>query len=214
MALPEHPGNEEGWNGHGNQCTATSHRTGVRCKGPAIRGLTVCRTHGGNAPAARAAAARRVAEHEAELKALRLAERYEADIDPDADMVDHYRRLLATALAWNQICEQLIAELPAIDYTTAAGEKKLQHAVSIFERSLDRAEKFLNNAQHLNLEERNTRAREAQVIALGTLWRTWSQDLLHHIAHRIAHHDDATAIMADITTDAEALAKQHLNAKT
>jgi len=28
------------------RCTATSKRTGERCKGPAVRGWTVCRFHG------------------------------------------------------------------------------------------------------------------------------------------------------------------------
>ena len=28
------------------RCTATSKRTGVRCKGPAVRGARVCRSHG------------------------------------------------------------------------------------------------------------------------------------------------------------------------
>ena len=28
------------------RCTATSKRTGQRCKGPAVRGWTVCRFHG------------------------------------------------------------------------------------------------------------------------------------------------------------------------
>ena len=28
------------------RCTATSKRTGVRCKGPAVRGWSVCRFHG------------------------------------------------------------------------------------------------------------------------------------------------------------------------
>jgi hypothetical protein len=34
------------------QCTARSKRTGERCKGPAVRGWTVCRFHGagGGAP--------------------------------------------------------------------------------------------------------------------------------------------------------------------
>ncbi len=35
------------------RCTATSKRTGERCKGPAVRGWQVCRFHGarGGAPA-------------------------------------------------------------------------------------------------------------------------------------------------------------------
>lgn len=37
------------------RCTATSKRTGVRCKGPAVRGWSVCRFHGagGGHPAGR-----------------------------------------------------------------------------------------------------------------------------------------------------------------
>lgn len=33
----------------GRQCTATSKRTGERCRGPAVRGRNVCRMHGGHA---------------------------------------------------------------------------------------------------------------------------------------------------------------------
>lgn len=42
------------------QCTATSKRSGERCKRPARRGLTVCYMHGGNTPVARDAAERRL----------------------------------------------------------------------------------------------------------------------------------------------------------
>lgn len=44
------------------RCTATAHRTGERCKAPAIRGGSVCRVHGGSAPAVRKAAKERLLE--------------------------------------------------------------------------------------------------------------------------------------------------------
>lgn len=47
------------------RCAATAKRTGTRCARYAIEGGTVCRVHGGAAPAVRAAAARRTAEAKA-----------------------------------------------------------------------------------------------------------------------------------------------------
>lgn len=43
-------------------CSATARSTGQRCKRPAIRGGSVCRIHGGLAPAVQAKAARRLAD--------------------------------------------------------------------------------------------------------------------------------------------------------
>lgn len=51
------------------QCTAISKGSGKRCRRAAIHGATVCRMHGGAAPQVKAAAARRVAEAEAQQAA-------------------------------------------------------------------------------------------------------------------------------------------------
>lgn len=48
--------------GHPRQCTATSQRTGERCRRFAIQGGHVCPHHGGSAPAVRAAANARLAD--------------------------------------------------------------------------------------------------------------------------------------------------------
>jgi hypothetical protein len=45
---------------NGRQCTATSHRTGERCKRRPILGGNVCPVHGGSAPQVIAAARRRL----------------------------------------------------------------------------------------------------------------------------------------------------------
>jgi hypothetical protein len=47
------------------QCTAKSSRTGKRCGKQAIKGATVCRTHGASAPQVKAAADRRVQAEQA-----------------------------------------------------------------------------------------------------------------------------------------------------
>ena len=49
-------------NGNPLRCAATSKGTGQRCQLPAIKGATVCRSHGGNAPQVRAKAEFRVME--------------------------------------------------------------------------------------------------------------------------------------------------------
>ncbi len=46
------------------QCTATSSRTGKRCRQRPIRGGTVCATHGGSAPQVQRKAAERLAQME------------------------------------------------------------------------------------------------------------------------------------------------------
>jgi hypothetical protein len=51
--------------GHPRQCTATSKRSHVRCRGFAVEGMSVCWQHGGASPQAREAARRRRVEAEA-----------------------------------------------------------------------------------------------------------------------------------------------------
>ncbi|SFI43831.1 hypothetical protein SAMN05216561_108147 [Nocardioides psychrotolerans] len=51
--------------GHVRQCAART-RSGARCRSFAVEGMRVCRMHGGSSPQARAAAARRRAEAQAE----------------------------------------------------------------------------------------------------------------------------------------------------
>lgn len=44
------------------RCSATAHRTGQRCKAPAIKGTSVCRVHGGAAPQVQKSAKERLLE--------------------------------------------------------------------------------------------------------------------------------------------------------
>lgn len=64
------------------RCTATSHGTGERCRRSAIRGGTVCRTHGGAAPQVQRKAAQRLAIMTGQEALERLSNHARADVWP------------------------------------------------------------------------------------------------------------------------------------
>ncbi|BCW62469.1 HGGxSTG domain-containing protein [Arthrobacter sp. StoSoilB22] len=63
-----------------SQCVAKAKGTGERCRRPPIAGATVCRVHGGAAPAVKMAAARRAQEAAAQQQMAVLGE--PVDVDP------------------------------------------------------------------------------------------------------------------------------------
>lgn len=79
------------------RCKAKSNRSGEQCKRYANRGMTVCNTHGGRSPRAKAGAEKRLAE----AKALAAVETFglPREIDPrDALLEEVYRT--AGAIDW------------------------------------------------------------------------------------------------------------------
>lgn len=84
------------------RCTARK-RDGSHCPQPAIRGASVCRSHGGNAPAVRRKAAIRAAVLD-----------WRVDV-PEVDPADQLRRLLSIT-AWRQ------AQLEWLIRTVATGD--------------------------------------------------------------------------------------------
>ena len=117
--------------GHPRRCTATA-RSGTRCRGWAVEGMTVCRMHGGASPQARAAAQR----HKAEAEATRLLERiWDPDAAPVTDSVtalmslagrlEHAVSVLAahvesdragaTAVIWTRLLRELRQTLVSIE---------------------------------------------------------------------------------------------------
>lgn len=72
------------------RCTARSTRSGQQCRKPAVRGATVCQTHGGGAPQVKEAAAGRVATEQARQAAVVYG--VPVDIDPAEGLLDEVAR--------------------------------------------------------------------------------------------------------------------------
>lgn len=73
----------------GWRCSAKSQRSGERCKKPAMRGQTVCETHGGGAPQNRQKAEERLFMLEVEDVAKRFA--LPADVSPTEALLDEVK---------------------------------------------------------------------------------------------------------------------------
>lgn len=81
------------------RCKATA-RSGEQCRRPSMKGGTVCASHGGKSPQAKAAAARRLAEQEA-AKAARLFAA-PVDIDPARALVELVQWTAGEVTYWRE----------------------------------------------------------------------------------------------------------------
>lgn len=115
------------------RCTAVSSRTGEPCRRSPIKGGTVCATHGGRSPNAKAAAALRRREDKARRYVARQA------VEPVDDPVEWLMWSAGQARAWHEFCLAQLDELRALVYTDDKGVEDVKAIVAMFERSLDRS---------------------------------------------------------------------------
>lgn len=140
---------------------------GEPCKRPPIRGGRVCASHGGRAPAVRAAADRRLAEQEATREVARLS-----DARGPLTLPDVYREMLNTAglaVAWRDALEAKVSELEGYAGTNGIGSEQVRADVVLFERAMDRTAKVLELIARLDLDSRLTSMGEElgrQVVAM------------------------------------------------
>lgn len=140
------------------QCTATSKQSGERCKRRPIPGGTVCTSHGGAAPAVRAAAERR--KQEAAATAL-----LEILWDPDAAPVtDPVERLAALAGRTEHALEVIGAKVEVEGLETAAG--------LAWTRVMRELRLQLEGLAGLGLEDRRVRISEEAGQLLASVVRT------------------------------------------
>lgn len=90
------------------QCVARSKQSGERCKRAPIVGGTTCSIHGGNAPAARAAAARRVQEQT--LHAAAVTYGLPRDIGPAEALLEEIRATAGHVLWLRERVQELQAD--------------------------------------------------------------------------------------------------------
>ena len=136
------------------QCGAKT-RSGGSCRQPAMQGSPRCRMHGGSSPQARKRAQLRLAERQA----LAVLER--EGIPPMTDPLTALQQLAGEALRLKDYFGERLAALEQLRYEGRAGEQ-LRAEVALFERALDRAQKFALDLAKLNLEDRLVRLSEAQ----------------------------------------------------
>jgi hypothetical protein len=149
------------------RCGAKRRQEAGACRKPAGWGTDhvgtgSCRLHCGSTATVSRGAHRQAAESRAH--ALVAAE----GLEPVADPVAVMTLLAAESVALVGAFRTMVAGLDGLRYSTGTGEQ-LRAEVGLYERALDRAEKFVNNLARLGLEERVVRVTEAQAAALASL---------------------------------------------
>jgi hypothetical protein len=137
-------------------CGAHARSTGLPCTRPVARGATRCRFHGGAAPQTKARVRQRVVEQDARRALARL------DVAPVSDPLTALAALAGQAIAFKDQLAERVNELQAIRFTDDKGAEQLRSEVTLWERALDRCERFCTAMARLGIDERLARVEEAE----------------------------------------------------
>lgn len=146
--------------GGDRRCKARSSRTGERCRQWAIKGGKVCPAHGGRAPQVAAAARRRVVEDQAAVELARL------DVDPVTNPLEELSMLAGQAVAWKDMMAAKVNQLTSLRYEGEGLGEQLRAEVGLWERALDRCEKFCTAMARLDIDDRLAKISEAQGVVM------------------------------------------------
>ena len=137
------------------QCTAR-RKDGGPCGGAAVRGADKCRMHLGK----RADLVK--LEYEASRQLARLK------LPPIDDPLTALAEIASEAVWWKDQMGGLVNSLTSLRYEAegAGGGEQLRSEVALWERALDRCERFLTAMARLNIDERLARISEAQAAAV------------------------------------------------
>lgn len=140
----------------GRQALKCSARrtNGKPCRAWAINGGTVCVAHGGAAKQVKAAAARNVAERQAEKFLATIGE-----FEPVTDPLNQLQLLAGRAVKWMQVLEGIVADLHRIRYQTES--EQLDARIVLYERAMDRCSKVLVEMSRLDIAERQLKIDQA-----------------------------------------------------
>ena len=159
------------------QCTATSKRTGQRCRRAPAPGATVCWWHGGAAGQTKRAAERRVAEAE--------WGRTFGDPPPDANPVEVMAdeiRWAAGHVAW------LRDRVAVLDPDQVAGDDKAGALIELYGVERDRLARMCALAIRAGLAERLVRLEEAKGEAIARLIAAVVDDPEAGLSDEQRHH--------------------------
>ena len=142
-------------------CGARKRQGEGTCRHPAgwgtpHPGTGRCKLHGGNTANHRTAAT--------EIQARRELARL--NLPPVEDPLTELARVAAEVVAWKDAIGAKVNELTELRYKAGEGGEQLRSEVALWERALDRCERFLTAMARLNIDERLARISEAQAAAV------------------------------------------------
>jgi len=138
--------------------------TGPRCKKKIPAGQLVCFRHGNGSPRTRNKAMVRNAEAQARFQLKKRAEA--RGITRIQDIYEELEMNAAEAAAFRQICFDRVEALKDDwRYSSSAGEQ-LRAEVALYERAMDRANKFLMDMARLGIAEKRVKIAETQALLL------------------------------------------------
>lgn len=148
----------------------TQHYDGRRCRTYVRPGELVCKRHGGSVPAVKTKAQIRAAEIQARVQLMKRARR--DGITSIEDVYEALEHNAAEADAFKQICWDRLAAITGGDddwrYKSTAGEQ-LRAEVALYERAMERANKFLIDMVRLGIADRKAKMDEARAMMLVTV---------------------------------------------
>ena len=151
---------------HATQNPDTGKFDGPRCKLWIKPGELVCRKHGGKIPAVRTKAEERKSEIEARS---RLRKRMtNGGLTPIEDVYAALEENAAEAQMFKEIVWQRLSDITGEEgwrYKSTAGEQ-LRAEVALYERAMERANKFLVDYVKLGIADRRVKVAEAQALIL------------------------------------------------
>lgn len=155
------------------QCSAISKHTKQRCTKWALKGGTVCRSHGGAAPQVRAAAQRNLQAQAAQAAVVTFG--LPVDIAPEEALYQELHRT-AGAVAYIQGLVQSL-DAPGLGQATRHSGRVPSIWVDLYQRERKHLADVAATCIRVGLEERRVRIIEEQGAAVAELLRKVLTDL-------------------------------------
>ena len=155
-------------------CSAHSSRTGEPCQHAPMIGQTVCRSHGGKAPAALRKASERQQIAKAQQTAAAMVVRFEGNVngDPLHELLRMVKQAAMTERAYAHLIEYETGGklLTAVDYGKAGGIREEPHPyLKLWTEERDRLSKFAKAALDAGVSTRLVELAEDEARATADL---------------------------------------------
>lgn len=144
------------------KCAGRRSTDGGPCGAWAVNGSTVCSAHGASAPQVKAKAEQRATEEQARAALARL------DVPAVEDPLSELAKVCAQVITWKDSMAARVNALTSLRYSTEGGEQ-LRAEVALWERALDRCERFLTAMARLNIDERLAKISEERAELMVTV---------------------------------------------